>query len=263
MLAVLILLVFCLPMVFALKGGENSQAWFRGSLAAAILFPVLVYVFLMFYQLLKKRNPASRKERGIENIVFDVGNVLVDYDWKTYLKGYGFPEEVYERIADATFRSAVWPERDRGLYDEETYVRQFVALAPEYEKEIREVLRRSPETIHSRPYSLTWVKYLKSRGYRLYILSNYCQYMLEANRPMMDFLKYMDGVVFSCQVKKLKPEKEMFQVLTEDYGLKPEKSVFLDDMEENCQGAREAGFHAIRFFSFQQAAEELKKLGVD
>ncbi len=263
LLIVLILLVFCLPMVFVLRGGEDSQALFKGSLAAAIMFPVLIYVFLMFYQMLKKRNPAPQKDRRIENIVFDVGNVLVDFDWKTYLEGYGFPKEKYESIADATFRSSVWTERDRGLYDEETYVAQCVTLAPQYEEEIREVMRRSPETVHSRDYALTWVKYLKSQGYRLYILSNYCHYMLEINRPMMDFLKYMDGIVFSCEVNKLKPDREMFQVLTEEYGLNPKKSVFLDDLETNCEGARKLGFHAICFAGFKQAAEELKKLGVE
>ena len=58
----------------------------------------------------------------IKNVVFDVGLVLVEFNWQDYLDSFGFDEEKRERIAKATFQSPVWDERDRGLYDEETYV---------------------------------------------------------------------------------------------------------------------------------------------
>ena len=43
------------------------------------------------------------------------------------------------------------------------------------------------------------------------------------------FLKYVDGAVFSCEVKQIKPEPEIYKTLLERYHLEPEKSVFLDD----------------------------------
>lgn len=258
--AILLLVVFCLPMVFALGDGENSQALFRGALGAAILVHVLAYIFWMVYRIFGKKQ--KKEVRDIENIIFDVGQVLVKYDWETYLKSFGFSEEKYEKIADATFRSPIWDERDRGLLEEEEYIRQNIALAPEYEEDIREVMRRTPETITSVDYAQTWVKYLKNQGYHLYVLSNYSNYMMERNRPQMGFLKYMDGVIFSCQVGSIKPEPEIYRTLLDRYHLKPEKCVFLDDREENCQGARKVGIRAIRFENFKQAAAELEKLGV-
>ena len=76
------------------------------------------------------------------------------------------------------------------------------------------------------------------------------------------FLKYMDGTIFSCQVKELKPEAGIYRKLLDTYHLDPEKTVFIDDRKENCQGAEKQGIHTVHFQDFKQAAAELEKLGV-
>lgn len=258
----MLLLVFCLPMIFALGDSEGSQSAFRGALAAAIMVPLMAYIFLLGFRFFGKKKPTEEKERMIENIVFDVGKVLVDYDWENFLKSFGFSEEKYEKIAGAVFKSRVWDERDRGLYEEEEYLRQFCAAAPEYEADIREVMRRSPETIQPFDYADTWVKYLKNQGYHLYILSNYSRFMLDHTKEKLTFLKEMDGIVFSCEVKELKPESGIYGKLLEQYHLDPKKTVFLDDREDNCRGAEALGIHAICFKNLKQAAAELEKFGV-
>lgn len=257
---IVLLAAFCLPMVFAFGEGEDAQRMFLGAIGVAVLVPVLAYAFLLAYRVFGRK---KEEERMIENIVFDVGNVLVDFTWEAYLRGFDFEPEKYEKIADAVFRNPDWDERDRGLYEEEEYIRRFVSHAPEYEADIREVMRRTPECIHVRDYSKSWVEYLRSKGYRLYILSNFSRYMLERNRPDMNFLPYMDGEIFSCEVRQLKPGREIYETLIKRYGLNPQKSVFLDDRPENCEGAKKLGMHAIVFENLDQAAEELKKLGVE
>ncbi|MCI5901556.1 MAG: HAD family phosphatase [Blautia sp.] len=258
---ILLLILFILPMIFALGNGEDSQAWFRASVGAVILIPCFAYLMMLVYRVLDRRT-ASRPSGEIKNVVFDIGQVLMRFDWEGYLKSYGFPEEKYEKIADAVFRGPVWDQRDRGCLTEPEYVNQMVSLAPEYEKDIREVMRRSGETISLMDYAVTWVKYLKERGYHLYILSNYSEYMRQQTIDRMEFLPYMDGTVFSCDVKLLKPEREIYETLMEQCGIDGKETVFLDDRAENCEGARAAGLHAIQFFSMKQAAKELEKLGV-
>ena len=86
--------------------------------------------------------------------------------------------------------------------------------------------------------------------------------MRDRNKKEMTFLKYMDGTVFSCDVKMLKPEHQIYEKVLEQFSLKAEESVFIDDRPENCQGAREVGIRAIEFKNFKQATEELEKLGV-
>ncbi len=85
---VILLLVFCLPMVFAWGSSENSQALFRGAFAAAVLVPIVAYVFWMAYRIWGPEKPKEDENRMIENVIFDVGNVLMGYDWEEYLKSY-------------------------------------------------------------------------------------------------------------------------------------------------------------------------------
>ena len=248
---VVLLAVCCLPMIFAFGSGDNAQGNFKAAVGTVILVPVLAYVFLMVYKLLK-------------NIIFDVGQVLVSYDWESYLKAFHFSAEEEKLIAEKVFKSQIWNERDRGLLSEEEYRKQFIAALPaEYEADVKRVIEESGKTIGIKDYAETWTGYLKSQGYRLYILSNYSQFMLDQTRPgKMPFLKNMDGVIFSCEVQQIKPEADIYETLLSRFGLKPEESVFLDDRPENCEAARKLGIHAIEFHDLKQAAKELEKLGV-
>ena len=259
--AIIILrLACCMPMFFAFGNGENAQSYFKASLAVAIMVPLLAYAMWMVYKLLNKNKKVA--DSDMENIIFDVGKVLVKYEWEKYLDGFGFPKEERDRLAKVVFQSKTWDERDRGSEEEEYYIEQMIKEAPEYADDIREVMRRSGETIEMMDYAETWIRYLKDKGYHIYILSNYSTYMLEKTQDELTFLKYVDGAIFSCQVKQIKPEPAIYQTLLNRYHLDPEKSVFLDDRAENCEGARKEGIHAIQFESFKQAAAELEKLGV-
>ena len=259
--AIALLVIFCLPMYFALKG-DFSQKEFMASLFTVMFVAVMCYVILMLFKYLNKKKDGQEKSSMIKNVIFDVGLVLVEFNWQDYLDSFGFDEEKRERIAKATFQSPVWDERDRGLYDEENYVRQCQELAPEYAEDIAAVMKDTPKTIRRMPYAETWTKYLKSQGYQLYVLSNYSRYMLDRTKKEMPFLKYMDGTVFSCDVKQLKPEADIYQTLLDRFGLKAEECVFIDDRPVNCEGAQKAGIHTICFKSFKQAAAELETLGV-
>ena len=187
---------------------------------------------------------------------------MVKFEWEAYLDSFEFTPEKRDKIAKAVFLSDTWNERDRGSYEEEYYVNQMVKAAPDCEAEIRAVMKDSGKTIEKMEYADTWVRYLKDKGYHVYILSNYATYTLEKTEEELTFLKYVDGAVFSCQVKQIKPEPDIYQTLIKRYNLDPQKSVFLDDRKENCEAARKQGIHAIQFESFKQATAELEKLGV-
>lgn len=257
---VILLLACCMPMFFAFGSGENAQSYFKASLAAAIMVPLLAYAMWIVYKLLNKNRKVAGSE--MENIIFDVGKVLVKYEWEKYLDSFGFSTEKRDKIAKAVFQSKTWDERDRGSESEEYYIEQMIKDAPQYADDIREVMRRSGETIEMMDYAETWIRYLKDKGYHIYILSNYSTHMLEKTQSELAFLEYVDGAVFSCDVKQIKPEADIYRTLLNRYHLEPEKSVFLDDRAENCEGARKEGIHAIQFESFKQATAELEKLGV-
>ena len=52
----------------------------------------------------------NKGKNMIKNIVFDVGKVLVDFDWRGYMDTLGYSPEVYEKVANATVLSQLWNE---------------------------------------------------------------------------------------------------------------------------------------------------------
>ena len=52
-------------------------------------------------------------------VIFDLGNVLVRYDWETFLSSFQFDETTYQAVANAIFLSDVWQQGDAGLPPEE------------------------------------------------------------------------------------------------------------------------------------------------
>ncbi|WP_075718760.1 HAD family hydrolase [Roseburia sp. 499] len=199
----------------------------------------------------------------IRNIIFDVGNVLVEYSWERMLKALHITGEAYDAVAKATALSPMWNELDRSRMSDEAILEGFIQNAPEYEKEIRLVWDNIPESIHCYDYSVEWVRKFKKKGYKTYILSNYSRRGYEMTKQELPFVSDMDGVVFSFEVCQTKPEPEIYQTLFEKYNLKPEECVFMDDNEKNVIAAREAGMQAIWFKNKEQAETELEKLGVD
>ena len=196
----------------------------------------------------------------IKNIIFDVGKVLVEYDPDGMMKKLGFDEETLQNVNQAVFQNELWNESDRGVLSPEELLEAFIANNPAYEKEIRQVIDAVGDTISLMPYAVEWVKGLKERGYHLYILSNYAEYTYEKTSHKMEFLPYMDGVVFSYRCKLIKPEKEIYEYICKTYELKPEESVFLDDRKDNVEAARNMGMHGIVFENYAQGSETLEQL---
>lgn len=50
----------------------------------------------------------------IKTIIFDIGNVLAEYNWKAYLDTFPYPAETKKLLADVLFLSPEWNEFDRG-----------------------------------------------------------------------------------------------------------------------------------------------------
>lgn len=196
----------------------------------------------------------------IKNLVFDVGNVLMSYDAEAYMKRLGFDEKTRDVVSRAMFQNPLWDETDRGVMSDRELEEGFVRNAPaEYEGAVRLAYQRASETISLLPYATEWVKEMKERGYRLYILSNYSRKIYRETVDMMEFLPYMDGALFSYQCHLIKPQLQIYRYLCDTFRLVPDETVFLDDREDNVQGAVRAGIHAIRFTGYEQTRSRLEE----
>ena len=99
---------------------------------------------------------------------------------------------------------------------------------------------------------------LRERGYKLAICTNNVREWEARWRAMLPVDEIFDVVVDSAFVGSRKPEPRIYQVTLERLGTAPEAAVFVDDVEINCQAARELGIQAIHFRTTDQAIQEIE-----
>lgn len=98
---------------------------------------------------------------------------------------------------------------------------------------------------------LGWSRDLRRAGLRTAILSNMPQPLLDLMRadPSFAWFEEFEVKVFSCEVRQLKPEPGIYRTLLDRLGEPAASCVFLDDAEQNVEGARTAGIRAFHFVS--------------
>lgn len=196
----------------------------------------------------------------INTVIFDIGGVLIDFDWEGFIHRL-FPgrEELITELDAAVWGNRRWDRLDAGDDPEEVFA-AIIAHAPKHEKELRQVFANVGDTLKSRPATPIWINDLKSRGYRVLYLSNYSRYVMKCNPDVLDFVPLLDGGIFSCDVRAVKPDRRIYEIITEKYGLNPSECVFIDDLERNVEAGKNFGFHGIQFVTLRQAQEDLNKL---
>ena len=197
----------------------------------------------------------------IKNVIFDIGNVLVDFDWEGHMRRIcpHLNENDFYEINIAAWGDNRWDKFDLGV-DSEIVISEMISHAPKYEKEIKSLFGNFRGCFRKLDSSIGWIKDLKTRGYKVYYLSNYSYLAMKANPECLDFVPLMDGGIFSCDVHVIKPDKRIYELLCEKYDLNPEECVFIDDLERNVEGARKFGIKAIQLVSVKQAQQDLNNL---
>ena len=196
----------------------------------------------------------------IRTVIFDLGLVLVYFRWRELYAQLGFTGEKFDKIAKATVQNPWWNEFDKGLMTTEEVIERFSESALEYKKEIAEIYEHMDEIVSLYDYAIPWIRELKEKGYRIYILSNWSKPAYEANLGThLRFLKEVDGAVMSFQEGVIKPDQKIYELICNRYKIDPKEAVFLDDNAANIEGARAFGLNAIHFETYEQAKEELNK----
>lgn len=194
----------------------------------------------------------------IKNIVFDIGKVLIGFDWDAYIKSL-FDDDVAEKVSRAMFKSGHWPELDRAVLPEEEILSLFYSVSPDVKKEIDEAFNRIGECVAKRDWPENLIKSLKERGYDVYFLSNMSEHVMNSNPEAFAFTGMMDGGVFSCNVHLIKPDPQIYEVFLDKYRLNADECLFIDDHEENVAAARDLGMNGIRYDSREQMENDLEQ----
>ena len=192
----------------------------------------------------------------IKNLVFDIGGVLIGYRWGEMLKDYGLNEEDADRVGGIIFTDPIWHDFDRGIVEFEDLISHYVEGYPEDATHLEYFLRNCELIRVNRPAVWDRVKKLKSLGYKIYILSNYAESLLNMHIKDMVLFNEVDGKIISYQVKSIKPEPEIYKALYEKYDLDPEECLFFDDRQDNVEGSEATGMKAIKV----ESEEHLNKV---
>jgi FMN phosphatase YigB (HAD superfamily) len=205
------------------------------------------------------------RNTAIKNVIFDIGDVLVGIRLEEFAKDlFGENTAVWKRVFDAVWASGLWEELDRGVIPEKEILQRMLDRDPEMKDEIQKAWDRAGEVAYRTNHAIPWITAVKKKGYHTYYLSNYSHRMIRSNRRALDFLPLMDGGIFSCEVKLIKPDHKIYRVLLERYHLNPAECLFIDDREENTRAAEEVGIDTLRCTGFEQVQRDARDiLGLD
>ena len=190
----------------------------------------------------------SPQDTGISTVIFDIGDVLVSANIKDYLiSDPEVPNEIVDELLKLWFidKDEVDDTMDLDTYREIVNKRMGV----EFSNYIPKLFQYNVECVTAFDYTIPMIQDLKDKGYKVYYLSNWSAWthdlLQEAGK--FDFLKLMDGGVFSYDVGYMKPNEEIYKILLNKYKINPEEAIFFDDREENIEAANKLGIHGVHF----------------
>jgi 2-haloacid dehalogenase len=196
-------------------------------------------------------------------VVFDLGGVLIDWDPRhLYRKLFAGDDAAMEHFL-ATVCTPEWHRHhDCGRPMAEN-ARLLKARHPDKSGLIDAFGARAAEMIGG-PIADTVdiLRELEGAGTPLYALSNWPAETFPLARQRFDFLAAFCGILISGEVGVGKPDRRIFELLVDRFGIDPAHSVFIDDVEANAAAARRLGFHALRFTTPAELRRELVGLGL-
>ena len=182
----------------------------------------------------------------LQNIIFDFGGVLIDWNPK-YLYGNVFDtEEEMNYFLENVCRYDWNVLQDAGRpVSEATMLLQ--EKHPEYSEQISYYYGRWEEMLGGTiDENVKLIKPLKKR-YKLFGLTNWSAETLPIAIDRYSFFKDLDGIVVSGDEKIVKPDPKIYEVLLSRYNLDAESSLFIDDNADNIETANKMGFKTVHF----------------
>lgn len=197
------------------------------------------------------------------NIIFDMGNVMLDYDPPRYIDYLSVSGEDKALLLREVFNSVEWFRLDHGTIEEKDAAAAMKARLPGYlhgavdrllvwwELEVRPV-EGIPELLEE----------LKGLGYGLYLLSNAC-----ARHPeyfgRIPGSQCFDGLFISALHKMLKPQYGIYEAMLREFDLRAEDCFFVDDSIANVEAAYCVGIPGTVFTGdVSRLRRELNAAGV-
>ena len=195
-------------------------------------------------------------------VLFDIGNVLVDWNPDNLLK-----KLLPDAAAIQDFReNAVTHDRILAMDRGQTWKVQLAEIAadcPQHLETARAYRDRWVETISGPIHgTVDIMAKLKAAGFPIYALSNYGVENFEATVKVYPFLEAFDGRVVSGYEGVIKPDPAIYDLVVQRFSVDPAQTLFIDDRPENIAAAKACGFRGHLFTDSDALAKYLAEAGI-
>jgi len=179
--------------------------------------------------------------------IFDMGNVIIDIDFKRVLGVWSnFSGTPLATLTERFSMGEAFQKHERGEFSDEDFAAELcheMGIALSFEQFS---LGWQSVFVGLRPEVIEIFKSLREKGHRVVVLSN-------TNRLHLDFWPHnypeieanTDAIYLSQNIGMRKPEPGIFQHVLEQEGVTAGDAVFFDDVKENIEAAREAGIESV------------------
>ena len=200
----------------------------------------------------------------IRNIIFDFGNVLLEWNEDKIASNYANNKEEQEILKKVIFKSNNWFKLDDGTLDYKQAIKSFKEDLPtNLSIKVEEIMNTWYKNMPINQEISELIKKLKENNYKVYALSN-------THIPVYEYIKnsevgkYFDGFLISAIEKMMKPNEEIYHRLFEKFELIPQECFFIDDSEKNILASRKCGMegHVFDMNNFEKLTNELKKKNI-
>jgi len=195
----------------------------------------------------------------IKNIIFDLGNVLINFKPYEFLLRFTNDTEYIDQFVSKITRSKTWLELDRGTTSLENGRNIFISKYPLEKKFIEQFFDEWMDMLTPIEENIEILGELKELGYKSYILSNYIKEAFSFVHSKYNFFSLFDGQIISGVENIIKPEKAIYDLLLSRYNLLPEESLFIDDVLFFLKPAKKLGMKTIWCQPETDLREELRK----
>lgn len=186
----------------------------------------------------------------IKNIVFDIGNVILNFDIKRVLKEYTSDSNIRKFILDNIINSPEWLGNaliDTGYLK----VEDAIKIVCDRTNHVNDFIVKDFWTTYINyafidDRMLDLLNKLKVNGYKIYLLSNINPYTYDFIKENSNLFTIVDGYVLSYQIHMVKPYRGIYEELLKKYSLIPNETLFIDDNVRNIKTALSLKIKGIR-----------------
>jgi glucose-1-phosphatase len=192
----------------------------------------------------------------MENIIFDLGNVIIDIDFSLTFQALAKLSNGYsaDEIAEIMTDQKIWEDYEKGVFTDaqfRTILKSNLLLNKISDAEIDEAFCALLLPID--PNRIALLKKL-SKNHRLFILSNTNQIHFKKVEKMIkeatgtDIIEeeIIECAFLSYEMNLAKPDKAIYKQLMDEAMILPKETLFLDDMLPNVKAAEKLGIKTVQ-----------------